>query len=73
MRIRPIERVNPIERRKQKRKMSYAYFEDPIKCPECGQDSRELYHVISVTKQKILMCEGCRDDPDETSRNTIGS
>ena len=46
--------------------MSYAYFNDPIKCPECGLDSHELCHATDVANgQKVLMCEACYEDSDK--------
>ena len=39
--------------------MSYAYFEKPIECPECGYHTHELVEVPMMHNQKVLMCEGC--------------
>ena len=36
--------------------MSYAHFEEPIECPECGYHTQEL---IQITSEQVLMCEGC--------------
>jgi len=46
--------------------MSYAYFESPIKCPECGQETNELFHLTSeTTSQKVLMCDVCFHESDK--------
>ena len=39
--------------------MSYAYYEHPIECPECGYHTHELVEVPMTHDQKVLMCEGC--------------
>jgi len=39
--------------------MSYAYYEHPIECPECGYHTHELVEVPMMHDQKVLMCEGC--------------
>ena len=39
--------------------MSYAYYEHPIECPECGYQTHELVEVPIMHDQKVLMCEGC--------------
>jgi len=41
-------------------------YSKPIKCPECGLDTHELYHASSGgSGQKVLMCDACYDDSDE--------
>ena len=41
-------------------------YKNPIKCPECGLDTRELYHATSRSNgQKVLMCDACYDNSDE--------
>ena len=39
--------------------MSYAYFEKPIECPECGYHTQELVQVTNFDGHRVLMCEGC--------------
>ena len=29
-------------------------FKNPVKCPECGQETYELYH-----EEEVLMCDAC--------------
>ncbi len=51
--------------------MSFAYFDEPIDCPECGHLTHELYHVTSRSSDsrgyghRVLMCEECYDDSKE--------
>lgn len=41
-------------------------YASPVKCPECGLDTNELYHATSNSSgQQILMCDSCYDDSDE--------
>ena len=51
--------------------MSYAYFDDPISCPECGHSTQELCEVESGDG-KVLMCEGCYKDSQEWFLNPVG-
>ena len=46
--------------------MSFAYFDEPIDCPECGHLTHELRHATSrSSNSKVLMCEECYDDSKE--------
>ena len=46
--------------------MSYAYFAEPMSCPECGQVTHELREATSRSHgQAVLMCEACYVDSDE--------
>jgi hypothetical protein len=46
--------------------MSYAYFAEPMSCPECGHVTHELTTATSRSSgQEILMCEVCFVDSDE--------
>ena len=39
---------------------------NPVKCPECGLDTNELYNATSKSSgQQVLMCDACYDDSDE--------
>jgi ribosomal protein S27E len=33
---------------------------NPVKCPECGQKTYELYH-----EEEVLMCDACRESEEE--------
>ena len=39
-------------------------YANPVKCPECGLDTHELYQS-RIGVQKVLMCDACYDDSDE--------
>ena len=55
-------------------------YSKPINCPECGQETYELYHALNGVKvssiedfhfmltqsvpQKVLMCDACYEDSE---------
>ena len=39
-------------------------FKNPVKCPECGQETYELYH-----EEEVLMCDACADKVDDILAN----
>ena len=46
--------------------MSYAYYDDPIECPECGYSTSELLKATSKhSGERVLMCQGCYEDSEE--------
>ena len=46
-------------------------YKNPIECPECGQETYELYHATSgrqlelPSPQKVLMCDACYENSEE--------
>ena len=37
-----------------------------IQCPECGENTSELYHArLTEYGEEVLMCDACYDDSDE--------
>ena len=52
--------------------MSYAYFEEPIECPECGYHTQELVQVKNFDSQQVLICEGCYSELLETEESDRG-
>jgi 4-hydroxy-3-methylbut-2-en-1-yl diphosphate synthase IspG/GcpE len=38
---------------------AYAYYREPIDCPECGRATHELYQMINEGEQPTLMCDDC--------------
>ena len=51
-------------------------YKNPIECPECGQETYELYHATSGRQfidknsnshfpQKVLMCDACYESSDK--------
>ena len=50
--------------------MSYAHFDSPVDCPECGHATSELCEAMSrQTGERVLMCQGCYDEAEEWKLN----
>jgi hypothetical protein len=43
----------------------YAYYREPIDCPECGFLTHELYNATDPEGQQALLCQNCFDDKHE--------
>ena len=69
--VEPIYRIMPDKQKEQEggfdpsgsyARSPYAYYREPINCPECGKATHELYHNINEGEQPTLMCGNCYEE-----------